>query len=126
MLGIASGIASMLQIDLARCRTFGQFASQESIFLFGIGVADESFLRLEVERDGVVLIGVGPHLEDWRSRQLIFNVVLSLFIFRPFILHLLILHPFNGFQHARSMYCTIVNTYVDFLTLQVVILVFHV
>ena len=57
----------MLQIDDTRRVTLGASTRQESILLFGINIINKGFLALEVEGDGIGIIGVRAHLEDRSS-----------------------------------------------------------
>ena len=69
MLCVASGITTMLQINHSIVGTFGNLTAQETFFLLGINIGDESFLRFEVERDGVVFVSLLPHSEHRGAHQ---------------------------------------------------------
>ena len=64
---ITRGVSTMLQIDDTRRVTLGASTRQESILLFCINIINKGFLALEVEGDGIGIIGVRSHLEDRSS-----------------------------------------------------------
>ena len=70
MICIAGCITSFLQIEHTSGIALGVFTKQESVFLLCIDVLDKTFLRLDIERDGVVLVGIRSHLEHRLTYQL--------------------------------------------------------
>ena len=101
--GIAGGIASFSQEELAVGTSLCYLCGEESLLLLRVHLLDESFLRLEVEGHRVVLISVAAHLEHRRSLQ----------------------HS-SGVATARCMYERGVEAHVYLVALQVHVLVFHV
>ena len=105
MICIAGCITSFLQIEHTSGIALGVFTKQESVFLLCIDVLDKTFLRLDIERDGIVLISVRPHLEHRLTYQ---------------------------FGHRRisigrcGMHQITVKTHVDLVTLEIHDLILHV
>ena len=118
MVGVAGGIGTVLQVDFTRSRALGELTVQEAVFLLGVNIADEALLCLEVEGDGIVLVGVLSHLEHRRACQLVVGI--GDFLGSLFLGFLLQCHRTSG------MHLTRVQTHIDLLTLQVHVLVFHV
>ena len=69
MVSIAGRITSFLQIEHTSEVAFGMLTEQVSVFLFRIDILDKTFLRLDIERDGIVLVGVLSHLEHRLTYQ---------------------------------------------------------
>ena len=61
---IAGGISAMLQIDDTRRISLRLHTGEESILLLGIYIINKGLLALEVELDGIGIIGIIAHLED--------------------------------------------------------------
>ena len=70
MLGVAGGIAAVLQEELAFLVALGALTGEESVFLGGVYIIDKAFLRLEVEGYSVAVILCVAHLEHWSSLQI--------------------------------------------------------
>ena len=101
---VASGVASVSQIDLSIVVALRLLTGQEAVLLLGIYVFDEAFLGLEVKRHRVGVVGVLPHDKD----RLTLDTVLC-----------------RGVFGTGSMYKTAVKTQLDLVALQVHILVLH-
>ena len=100
---VAGSIAAVLNEHLALVVTLGALTGQIAVFLLGVHIADQAFLRLEVEGHRVVLVGVLPHLKHGLADQHAGRVGLW-----------------------RGMHHTTVEAHVDFCALQVHVLIFHV
>ena len=104
MVGIAGGVASVLQIHITLGIALRYLTMQESVLLLCIDMLDKTFLRLEVEGHRVVLVGITAQLENGSSVKHMVHRV---------------------FQDTRCMHQTTVKTHVDAFALQVHVLVFH-
>ena len=61
---IAGGISAMLQIDDTRGISLRLHTREESILLLGIYIINKCLLALEIELDGIGVVGIAAHLED--------------------------------------------------------------
>ena len=57
----------MFQINRTRRISLRFHTSQETIFLLCIYIINKSLLTLEVKLDGISIVGIASHLEDWLS-----------------------------------------------------------
>ena len=64
---VAGGVSSVLQVDHSRGVALRPRAGEESVLLRRVHVVDERLLALEIELDGVGVVGVASHLEDGLS-----------------------------------------------------------
>ena len=100
---VAGGVAGMLHIDGSIGIALRHLARHVAVLLLGIDIVDESLLGLEVEGDGIILVGVASHLED-RGTELHAEAV----------------------ETARGMHQTAVETHVDLVALQIHVFIRHV
>ena len=102
---LATGsVASMMEEQVSITASLGQFTGHIAIFLLGINLSDQSFLRFEVKGHCIAFIGIRAHRKDRSTRQLTCGRV----------------------TNARSMYQAAVQSHVYVLTLQIHILILHV
>ena len=100
---VACGVSSVLKENLALVVTFRQLTGEESVLLFGIYIADESLLGLEVKRHRVGFVCILTHHKHGCSK----------------------FHA-SGILSSSCIHQTAVETHVYLLALEVHILVFHV
>ncbi len=67
MLGVASGVGAVLEVEVSIGVALGMLAEEETVFLLGVSVGDEPFLALEIVHHAVALILVFAHLEHRRA-----------------------------------------------------------
>ena len=99
---ITSRVSTMLQVEDTISITFRYLASQKTIFLLCIYLLDKAFLSFEIKSHRITLICIVTHMKYWCSK-----------------------YYARSITSTCSMHQGRVHTHIDFLTLQVHILVFY-
>ena len=100
---VTSGITTVIQEHITFAVALGNLRGHKAFVLLGVGIADKTFLRLEVKRHRVRLIRIFTHLEYRRTKLLTRRV-----------------------HRTCGMYQTGIERHVYLVTLQVHILILHV
>ena len=100
---VAGGVAAVVEVHLAIAVALRQLRGHEAVVLLGVGIADDAFLRLEVEGHRVGLVGIAAHLEHRGAK----------------------LHT-GRIDRTRGMHQTGVELHVYLVAVQVHVLILHV